>query len=155
MGVNSHDRYLIERIADTSWALFGDGNLTNLPGGIEQYLQRRKQIAAASTGDNRSAVLSGVADRSAGETSSATTGTSETAAPALSASQHREARKAMNRLERRIAQLDERETKLHLELADAASDPDRLVTLGAELRGVVDEKEAAEMEWLEVAEQLE
>ena len=61
----------------------------------------------------------------------------------------------MNRLERRIAQLDERESKLHVELADAASDPERLVTLGAELRGVVDEKEAAEMEWLEVAEQLE
>ena len=61
----------------------------------------------------------------------------------------------MNRLERRIAQLTAREEQLHVELADAATDPDRLVTLGAELRGVVDEKDTAEMEWLEVAEQLE
>ncbi len=158
MVVISHDRYLIERIADSTWALFGDGKLTNLPGGIEQYLQRRKEIAASRSGDNRSAVLSGVADKatvSTGEKSAVTAGTSQPAAPSLSASEHREARKAMNRLERRIAQLDEREAKLHVELADAASDPGRLVTLGAELRGVVDEKEAAEMEWLEVAEQLE
>ena len=164
MVVISHDRYLIERIADTTWALFGDGKLTNLPGGIEQYLQRRKEIAASSTGDNRSAVLSGVADKTTGDKSAGGKSEGETpagekssapVAPALSASQHREARKAMNRLERRIAQLDERESKLHVELADAASDPERLVTLGAELRGVVDEKETAVMEWLEVAEQLE
>ncbi len=31
MVVISHDRYLIERICDTTWALFGDGKLTNLP----------------------------------------------------------------------------------------------------------------------------
>ena len=37
--VISHDRYLIERIADVTYALFGDGALTNLPGGIEQYLE--------------------------------------------------------------------------------------------------------------------
>lgn len=144
--VISHDRYLIERIADSTWALFGDGKLTNLPGGIEQYLQRRKEIAASSTGDNRSAVLSGAGGA---------TGADDPTPPTISAAEHREARKTMNRLERRIAQLTAREEQLHVELADAATDPDRLVTLGAELRGVVDEKETAEMEWLEVAEQLE
>ncbi len=144
--VISHDRYLIERIADSTWALFGDGKLTNLPGGIEQYLQRRKEIAASSTGDNRSAVLSGAGGA---------TGADDPTPPTISAAEHREARKTMNRLERRIAQLTAREAQLHVELADAATDPDRLVTLGAELRGIVDEKDAAEMEWLEVAEQLE
>ncbi|MGV9481924.1 ABC-F family ATP-binding cassette domain-containing protein [Gordonia aichiensis] len=144
--VISHDRYLIERIADSTWALFGDGKLTNLPGGIEQYLQRRKEIAASNTGDNRSAVLSGAGGA---------TGADDPTPPTISAAEHREARKTMNRLERRIAQLTAREEQLHVELADAATDPDRLVTLGAELRGVVDEKETAEMEWLEVAEQLE
>ncbi|RKW20224.1 MAG: ABC transporter ATP-binding protein, partial [Corynebacterium sp.] len=44
--VISHDRYLIERIADSTWALFGDGKLTNLPGGIDDYLKRRHAIAA-------------------------------------------------------------------------------------------------------------
>ncbi|MGH3998171.1 MAG: ABC-F family ATP-binding cassette domain-containing protein, partial [Pseudonocardiaceae bacterium] len=38
--VVSHDRYLIERVCDTVVALFGDGRITQLPGGIEEYLQR-------------------------------------------------------------------------------------------------------------------
>jgi ATPase subunit of ABC transporter with duplicated ATPase domains len=36
--VASHDRYLVERVADTVYALFGDGRLTHLPGGVEEYL---------------------------------------------------------------------------------------------------------------------
>ena len=39
--VVSHDRYLIERVADTVVALFGDGRITHLPGGVEEYLRRR------------------------------------------------------------------------------------------------------------------
>ena len=39
--VVSHDRYLIERICDSTVALLGDGSLAALPGGIEQYLQLR------------------------------------------------------------------------------------------------------------------
>ncbi len=41
--VVSHDRYLVERVCDTVVALFGDGKLTHLPGGIEEYLARRAQ----------------------------------------------------------------------------------------------------------------
>ncbi|WP_460502607.1 ABC-F family ATP-binding cassette domain-containing protein, partial [Corynebacterium aquatimens] len=48
--VISHDRYLIERIADSTYALFGDGKLTHLPGGIEQYLERRKAAGAGAGG---------------------------------------------------------------------------------------------------------
>ncbi|MGY2061036.1 ABC-F family ATP-binding cassette domain-containing protein, partial [Nocardia gipuzkoensis] len=46
--VISHDRYLIERICDSTWALFGDGKLTNLPGGIEEYLRRRAALSEAT-----------------------------------------------------------------------------------------------------------
>jgi ATP-binding cassette subfamily F protein uup len=38
--VVSHDRYLVERVCDTVVALLGDGRITHLPGGIEEYLQR-------------------------------------------------------------------------------------------------------------------
>ncbi|MGW8590911.1 ABC-F family ATP-binding cassette domain-containing protein [Dietzia sp. NPDC055877] len=50
MVVISHDRYLIERICDSVWALFGDGGLTNLPRGIDEYLERRR--AAGLAGDS-------------------------------------------------------------------------------------------------------
>ena len=39
--VVSHDRYLVERVCDTVVALLGDGRITDLPGGIEEYLARR------------------------------------------------------------------------------------------------------------------
>ena len=46
--VVSHDRYLVERVCDTVVALLGDGKITNLPGGIEEYLRRRDDERAAT-----------------------------------------------------------------------------------------------------------
>ncbi|MGW4370666.1 ABC-F family ATP-binding cassette domain-containing protein [Nocardia takedensis] len=129
--VISHDRYLVERIADSTWALFGDGKLTNLPGGIDEYLTKR---AAAQQTQARSAVAP------------AETRTGDSAA-------YRAARKELAKLERAIAKLDEREAKLHAALAEAATEPDRLVTLGAELKQVRAEKETAEERWLELADE--
>lgn len=127
--VISHDRYLVERICDTTWALFGDTKLTNLPGGIDQYLTKRAALA-----------------------SSAKPAAAKPAASSTDSADRRAARKELSRLERSIAKLDEREQKLHVALADAATDPDKLVKLGAELKEVVQEKEAAEERWLELAE---
>ncbi|MEV0331709.1 ABC-F family ATP-binding cassette domain-containing protein [Nocardia sp. NPDC050717] len=130
--VISHDRYLVERICDSTWALFGDGKLTNLPGGIDQYLAKRADQAAA-----------------------AKPAAAKPAAASTSSADHRAARKELGRLERTIAKLDEREQKLHTALAEAATDPDKLVSLGAELKEVVAEKEAAEERWMELAELAE
>ncbi|WP_280338688.1 ABC-F family ATP-binding cassette domain-containing protein [Nocardia neocaledoniensis] len=130
--VISHDRYLVERICDSTWALFGDGKLTNLPGGIDQYLTRR-----------------------AAQASAAKPVAAKPAAASTSSADHRAARKELSRLERTIAKLDEREQKLHAALAEAATDPDKLVSLGAELKEVVAEKEAAEERWMELAELAE
>ena len=58
-------------------------------------------------------------------------------------------------LERAIAKLDDREQKLHDALADAATDPDKLQKLGAELKQVVADKEAAEEQWMELAAELD
>ncbi|MEU2039201.1 ABC-F family ATP-binding cassette domain-containing protein [Nocardia niwae] len=131
--VISHDRYLIERICDSTWALFGDGKLTNLPGGIEEYLAKRAVLAASRT--RAAAPESKPAD-----------------APATDAAAYRAARKELTRLERAIDKLSEREQRLHSALADAATEPDKLVTLGAELKQVLAEKETAEERWLELAE---
>ncbi|WP_067852952.1 ABC-F family ATP-binding cassette domain-containing protein [Nocardia shimofusensis] len=133
--VISHDRYLIERICDSTWALFGDGKLTNLPGGIEEYLRRRSAATAS---------------RQAGQGSSGQAPAAS--APATDSATYRAARKELAKLERAIDKLSEREQRLHVALVDAATDPDKLVTLGAELQQVLAEKEAAESRWLELAE---
>ncbi len=127
--VVSHDRYLIERVCDSTWALFGDGKLTNLPGGIEEYLRRHAQPIAAPVKSAPDRGRDGAALRAA--------------------------QKELGRLERAVAKLGEREATLHARLAEHATDPDRVVTLTAELNAVVAEKDAAEVQWMELAEELE
>ncbi|MBJ8344049.1 ABC-F family ATP-binding cassette domain-containing protein [Antrihabitans sp. YC2-6] len=133
MVVISHDRYLIERVCDSTWALFGDGKLTNLPGGIDEYLRRRAALAPSMTA-----------------TAANTSATAPTDAAA-----HRAARKELAKLERQVAKLDDRERELHAALADAATQPDRLVALGTELKQVTADKAQAEERWLELAEDHE
>ena len=135
--VVSHDRYLVERVCDTVVALFGDGRITHLPGGIDEYLARR-----AAAGDAVAATaVKGPAStpRTSG----------------ISAADQRAARKDAQRLERRMETLSAREEKLHAQLAEAATDPQRLLALDAELRAVVAEREQSELDWLAAAELAE
>ncbi|MER2225279.1 MAG: ABC transporter C-terminal domain-containing protein, partial [Rhodococcus sp. (in: high G+C Gram-positive bacteria)] len=67
----------------------------------------------------------------------------------------RAARKELSKLERSIAKFDDREKKLHSSLADAATDPDKLQKLGAELKQVIADKEAAEEQWMELFAELD
>lgn len=127
--VVSHDRYLIERVCDSTWALFGDGKLTNLPGGIEEYLGRHARIVAGPS----KAAPGGGRDGSA----------------------QRAAQKELGRLERAVAKFGDRAAVLHGQLAEYATDPDRVVTLTAELNAVIADKDAAEVQWMELAESLE
>ena len=39
--VVSHDRYFLERVTDSIWALLGDGQISMLPRGVDEYLERR------------------------------------------------------------------------------------------------------------------
>ncbi|WP_034650521.1 ABC-F family ATP-binding cassette domain-containing protein [Corynebacterium vitaeruminis] len=144
MVVISHDRYLIERIADSTWALFGDGKLTNLPGGIDEYLSRRAQLAAAEG--------TGVVDL--GEPNKAPAAPKKSA---LSSQQQREISKQMSALERKMNKLDPRIEKLNEDMAEAAVavDTAKLADLDKQLKALQSEREELEMEWLELGERLE
>ncbi|HEY2204836.1 MAG TPA: ABC-F family ATP-binding cassette domain-containing protein [Pseudonocardia sp.] len=153
--VVSHDRYLVERVCDTVVALFGDGRVTHLPGGIEEYLSRRPRI-----GDLLSApgtVPPGSAAPGSGSPGSGRNG-GRSAPPAPSgpsAAEQREAQKEARRLERRLATLTTREGELHTALAEAATDAPRLLELDAELRRLTAERARVEEEWLLAAETAE
>jgi ATP-binding cassette subfamily F protein uup len=137
--VVSHDRYLIERACDTVVALFGDGRITHLPGGIEEYLTRR---AAA------------VRPAAVGPTAGSTA-TPASSAGAPSAARRRDAQKDARRLERRLETLNSRESQLHTMLAEAATYGPKLLELDAELRVLLAERERVEEEWLLAAETAE
>ena len=65
----------------------------------------------------------------------------------------RAARKELQRLERQIDRLTTREAELSAELAAQASDYQKLIDLGAQLRSVQQDKAQMEERWLVVAEQ--
>ena len=137
--VISHDRYLIERIADSTYALFGDGKLTNLPGGIQQYLDQRADQARTA----------GVLDLGEGQP--------EAVAKQMSSQEERELQKKMKALERKIAKENERAEALEASIAalSEAGDFDAIGAKTKELTAVKDAREELEMEWLELGEKLE
>src|SRR5207249_167203 len=109
MVVVSHDRYLIERVCDSVYALLGDGRITHLPGGIDEYLTRRTSAEG------------GLAPAGRAE------GGLQPERSRTGAAEQRAARKELARLERRLDALTQRETELHAALAEAATDADRLL----------------------------
>ncbi|MEU7608533.1 ABC-F family ATP-binding cassette domain-containing protein [Micromonospora sp. NPDC049204] len=135
--VASHDRYLIERVTDTAYGMFGDGRLVHLPGGVDEYLARTAERAGFSR---------------AGVTSTSTS------APAsgggMSAAEVRQARKELSRLERQLGKLDQRETTLLGQLAADATDYARVADLDAQLKDLRAERERIEETWMTLAEEL-
>ncbi|MGL5864832.1 MAG: ABC-F family ATP-binding cassette domain-containing protein [Dermatophilaceae bacterium] len=163
--VVSHDRYLLERVCDRQVALLGDSRLRDLPGGVEEYLRLRADDAArggSASGGTRA--RTGRADAGAATSggsggshpgpggSSSATGSPGAVAPGPSPAEVRESRKTMARVERALSRLAEREQRLHAQLADAAADHTRVLDLDGELRALVEDREALELEWLTAAE---
>ena len=135
--VVSHDRYFLERVTDHVVALLGDGKLSFLGGGVDEYLARRERQERAG------AVVAGLAPRG------------EPRSGAGVARDRRLAKKELQRLERQLDRLGIREKELTEELAAQASDYTALIELGGQLREVQAEKARLEEEWLAVAEDAE
>ena len=148
--VVSHDRYLLERVTDHQVALLGDGSVRDLPGGVEQYLQLRRE-AAGSRGARASA-------GSAESTTTLATGGAPVERSASSGARRHEARKALGRIERKMERSAQAVAALHVRMEEVSADPARvgeLAELGREL--VAAEASHAELEeqWLEAAEMVE
>ncbi|MDM7830667.1 ABC-F family ATP-binding cassette domain-containing protein [Cellulomonas sp. MW9] len=133
--VVSHDRYLLERVCDRQMALLGDGALRELPGGVEQYLDLRRQALAQVDAPAPAAAVQ------------APGGTG-----AVSAADQRAARKEIGRIERRLSKIAELESRLHDKMAAQATDHVAVAALDAELRALADEKDELEAAWLEAAD---
>ncbi len=63
--VVSHDRYFLERVCDTTWALLGDGQVSLLPRGVDEYLERRAASLAADRAAAEAAASSSAASAAA------------------------------------------------------------------------------------------
>jgi ABC transport system ATP-binding/permease protein len=133
--VVSHDRYFVERVTEHVVALLGDGRLSFLGGGIDEYLDRVRTSREGSSGGPQPVAAA--------------------PGPPSSAAEERAARKELQRLERQLDRLAARETELTDLLAANATDYERLTALGAELRAVQTEKSELEDRWLTLAAGLD
>jgi ATP-binding cassette subfamily F protein uup len=131
--VVSHDRYFLERTTDHVVALLGDGALRALPGGVDEYLERRRAAAGV-----RPAVAGPVA--------------AEPAPAGPTAADARAARKELARIERQLERVAVREAQLHEAIAADATDYEKVAALDAELRELAAERGALEEQWLAAAE---
>jgi ATP-binding cassette subfamily F protein uup len=135
--VVSHDRYFLERVTDSVWALLGDGTIGLLPGGVDQYLEMRRSQPAGP--------VPPPAPPQEPTGRSAKPGSAE----------ERAARKTLARIDKQLERIAVQEAALNGEIAAAASDYTALATLSEQLRVLTEEREALEVEWLEAASILE
>jgi ABC transport system ATP-binding/permease protein len=142
--VVSHDRYFVERVCDNVHALGTDGSIRHLPGGIEQYVEQRREAAQALERAQARAASPAGAGAGAG---------AARAAPAGAVI--RAARKEVQRTERLLDRVAAREAALHEEMAAAASDHGRLRELNEQLAALAAERDELEAAWMEASEALE
>ena len=149
--VVSHDRYLLERVTDHQVALLGDGSVRDLPGGVEQYLQMRREAMGGAGSPRASAgAAASAATRAAAEASSERS--------ASSGARRHEARKALGRIERKMERAAQSLAALHARMEEVSADPNRvgeLAELGRELVAAEATHADLEEQWLEAAEALE
>ncbi len=129
----SHDRYFVERVCDDVFALTAQGGISHLPGGLDQYLERQRELRRAEP--------------------VAAAGPSRGVAPA--GALLRATRKEIQRLERALERQAELERKLHEQMSASATDHTRLSELHEQLSAAVAQRESLEEAWLEAAASLE
>jgi ATP-binding cassette subfamily F protein uup len=127
--VVSHDRYFLDRVTDRTVALLGDGAILELPGGVDEYLRRRRAMVPVA----------------------ATPGGKKLGAGGDS----RTAKKELVRLERQLAKLDKREKELHALMAAHATEYARVAAWDEELRTTHAAKDETEHAWLALSEELD
>jgi ABC transport system ATP-binding/permease protein len=171
--VVSHDRYFLERVTDTVWALLGDGQLSMLPLGVDEYLERRAAAThlplgvggapnpppgAAAAEEPKPTPWDSAATPPVGGPAAASTPGGGSASPTKAkagSAEERAARKTLARVEKQLARIAEQEAAIQAEIAEHAHDYELLADLAARLDVLLAEKEGVELEWLEAAEILE
>jgi len=122
--VISHDRYFLERVCDRFVGLLGDGEMRDLPRGVDQYLEQREaQISQANQREAVSKVKS-------------------------SAAQERQWKKDLARLERQIEKAVEKTVQLRKDQEEFAFDPAKLAQIEIDLAQATLALTQFEEEWL-------
>lgn len=154
--VVSHDRYLLERITDHQVAVL-DGKVRGLPGGVDQYLELSSASRSAKGGDAGGSADAGtVSSPMSTDGETATNGSAEPV-KTRDAAKERQARKDMERAERKMNRLREQLEKNGLKQGELAEkgDFEKLADLGREASDLQSQIDDLEEEWMIAAEDAE
>ena len=127
--VISHDRYFLERVCDRFVGLLGDGQLRDLPRGVDQYLEDRTRALKGGSAQGEKKVSS--------------------------AQKERLLKKDLARVERQIEKAREKLAALKNQQGEASFDADRLLEIANEIASLESELVQREEEWLEITLQLD
>jgi ATP-binding cassette subfamily F protein uup len=127
--VISHDRYFLERVCDRFVGLLGDGQLRDLPRGVDQYLEDRARALRGGSSQGEKKVSSSQTERLL--------------------------KKDLTRVERQIAKAREKLETLKSEQSEASFDADRLLEITAEITSIEADLVQREEEWLEITLKLD
>lgn len=148
----THDRFLMERVTDSQFALI-DGHLRHMPGGVDQYLKVADELDAAASARRAEAGPSsgGAPPASSSSSKKAQPG----AASGMSNAERQRLKKEVASLERKM---DTRRARIEeLEAGMFDIDPTDFAALTAQQESIAaakDELDELEMAWLEASEQL-
>jgi ATP-binding cassette subfamily F protein uup len=127
--VISHDRYFLERVCDRFVGLLGDGELRDLPRGVDQYLEDRARALRGGSSQGEKKVSSAQTERLL--------------------------KKDLARVERQIAKAREKLVTLKSEQSEASFDANRLIEIANEITSIESELVQREEEWLEITLKLD
>lgn len=128
--VISHDRYFLERVCDRFVGLLGDGQLRDLPRGVDQYLEQREaMIAQMNESESPKKEISNAASQ-------------------------RQLKKDLVRVERQLEKISGKIAALATAQEVAAFNPERLAQIDKELKTVRADQANLEEEWLSVTLEL-
>jgi len=127
--VISHDRYFLERVCDRFVGLLGDGQLRDLPRGVDQYLEDRARALRGGSSQGEKKVSSAQTERLL--------------------------KKDLARVERQITKAREKLVSLKSEQSEASFDANRLIEIANEITSIESELVQREEEWLEITLKLD
>ena len=127
--VISHDRYFLERVCDRFVGLLGDGQLRDLPRGVDQYLEERARALRGGSSQGEKKVSSAQTERLL--------------------------KKDLARVERQLSKAREKLTTLKSEQSEASFDANRLIEIANEISSTESELVQREEEWLEITLKLD
>jgi ATP-binding cassette subfamily F protein uup len=127
--VISHDRYFLERVCDRFVGLLGDGQLRDLPRGVDQYLEDRARALRGGSSQGEKKVSSAQTERLL--------------------------KKDLARVERQLSKAREKLEILKSEQSESSFDANRLIEIANEITSIESELVQREEEWLEITLKLD